>query len=246
MSRATLAGFIFTAMFLLVCVALYVSRKPTIPVPKLSNQQAHIANPSYSTPESEPPPPAISPPRKTSAESEAAVSVPIGTYYAVDSGLFQDRNNADALAVRMPQKYHTEITPMNFHGRRLYRVRTIVPTEADANALVTELAHDPNLHARISAIHPKSSAEAKAAASVDAVAHYTVDSGLFQDRSNADALAAQIPQQYRTEITPMNVHGRKLYRVRTLVPNEEDADALATKLSHDLKLHALITPIHKP
>ncbi len=164
----------------------------------------------------------------------------------MDSGLFQDRNNADVLAAQIPQQYRTEITPMNVHGRRLYRVRTIVPTEADANALVTKLAHDPNLHARISAIHPKSSTEAKAAVSVDAVAHYTVDSGLFQDRSNADALAAQIPQQYRTEITPMNVHGRRLYGVRTLVPNEEDADALATKLAHDLKLHALITPIHKP
>jgi len=246
MSRAALAGCIFTAVFLLVCVDLYVSRNSTIPVPKLSNQPAAIANPSSSTRESEPPEPAISPPRKTSRASEAAVSVPVDAYYAVDSGLFQDRNNAEALAAGMPQQYRTEITPMNVHGRRLYRVRTIVPTEAEANALVTKLAHDPNLHARISAIHPKSSAEAKAAVPVDAVAHYTVDSGLFQNRSNADALAARMPQEYRTEITPMDVHGRRLYRVRTLVPNEEDAEALAAKLAHDLNLHALITPIHQP
>jgi cell division septation protein DedD len=153
MSRITLVGCIFAAVLFLVVVGFFISHKPTNPTPNPSVQQAQTASPSSSAPESNPAAPATPPPAKTSAVSEAAASVPVGTHFAVDSGLFQDRNNADALAARMPQQYRTEITPMNVHGRRLYRVRTIVPSETEANALATKLAHDQNLHAHISRIH---------------------------------------------------------------------------------------------
>jgi hypothetical protein len=53
-SQLTLVGSIFAAVFLLVCVGLLVSHKPTIPAPKLANQQTPMANRSSSTRESKP------------------------------------------------------------------------------------------------------------------------------------------------------------------------------------------------
>ncbi len=163
MSRVTLVGCIFAAALFLVIVGFFIANRPAIPSSNSTVQQvpqAKLSAPAPTpapalvpAPEPEAAAPATAPPAKTSAVSEAAVSVPAGTHYAVDSGLFQDRNNAEALTARMPEQYRTTITPVNVHGRTLYRVRTIVLSESDANALAAKLAHDVKLQARITPIH---------------------------------------------------------------------------------------------
>lgn len=164
MSRITLIGCIFAAALFLVIVGFYIANKPAIPSSNSTAQQtpqAKISAPASTpapalvpAPEPDPAPaPASARAAKTRAVSKPAAPHLARTHYAVDSGLFQDRKNADALAAHLPQQYRTTITPLNVHGRTLFRVRTFVSTETDANALATKLAHDQNLHAHVSPIH---------------------------------------------------------------------------------------------
>jgi hypothetical protein len=75
---------------------------------------------------------------------------------------------------------------------------------------------------------------------------YAVDLGSFLDRNNADRLAASIPKNYQTTVMQAEVHGKLFYRVRTIVPTQTDATALAAKLAREQKLAPRITPIQKP
>ena len=156
MSRIALVGSIFVAVLFLVCVGFFIARRPVSPQPNRTSQQAPspaapTPSPSEQRPAAVPTPPPV---KITAAPSAAPATVhPAGAHFTVDSGLFQDRNNAETLAARIPKQYKTEITPLTVRGKKLYRVRTTVPSESDANTLAANLARDLHLQARITPIH---------------------------------------------------------------------------------------------
>lgn len=156
MSRIALAGSVFVAVLFLVCVGFFIARRPVLPQPSRTSQQAPPpAAPIPSVSEQHPAAVPIPPPVKVTAAPSAAPTTvhPAGAHFAVDSGLFQDRNNAETLAARIPKQFKTEITPLTVHGKKLYRVRTTVPSESDASTLAANLARDLHLQARITPIH---------------------------------------------------------------------------------------------
>jgi cell division protein FtsN len=156
MSRIALVGSIFVAVLFLVCVGFFIARRPVSPQPNRTSQQAPppaapTPSPSEQHPAAVPTPPPV---KITAAPSAAPATVhPAGAHFTVDSGLFQDRNNAETLAARIPKQYKTEITPLTVRGKKLYRVRTTVPSESDAKVLAANLARDLHLQARITPIH---------------------------------------------------------------------------------------------
>ncbi|MFY9530154.1 MAG: SPOR domain-containing protein [Candidatus Acidiferrales bacterium] len=74
--------------------------------------------------------------------------------FAVQVGAFEKRARADELALQLSNRFQKPVltTPTNAGNRTLYRVRILVDTKADADALVLTLFRDQNLKAWIVAV----------------------------------------------------------------------------------------------
>jgi SPOR domain len=72
----------------------------------------------------------------------------------VDAGSYTIRANAERLVSEIPQKHqpHTSITPVTVHGKLFYRVRILVATKAEADALSAQLLQKEKVHAVILAL----------------------------------------------------------------------------------------------
>lgn len=102
-------------------------------------------------PHPSPPPSAPATAAKEPASQPVAPQPPTPFHFAVQGGAFAKRANAEALSLRLSGKYKrtTLVTPMEVRGKTLYRVRILVETKADAEALVASLARDDKLSAWI-------------------------------------------------------------------------------------------------
>ncbi len=71
--------------------------------------------------------------------------------YAVDAGSYQVRSNAEGLVSHLPRKYQPQatLTPVRVRGTLFYRVRVVVATKADADALSAHLLQTEKVHAVI-------------------------------------------------------------------------------------------------
>jgi len=111
-----------------------------------------------------PPPPASQPaaPQPTAKQPAATAKEPASKpaepqppaqplthfHFAVQGGAFAKRANAEALSLRLSGKYKrtTLVTPVEVGGKAYYRVRILVETRADADALAASLARDDGLN----------------------------------------------------------------------------------------------------
>ena len=100
-----------------------------------------------SPPHPSPPPSAPPTAMKEPASTTAAPQPPTPFHFAVQGGAFAKRANAEALSLQLSGKYKrtTLVTPVEVHGRTLYRVRILVETKADAETLAASLARDDKL-----------------------------------------------------------------------------------------------------
>ncbi len=76
-------------------------------------------------------------------------------------------------------------------------------------------------------------------------ARFAVQLGAFLKRANAEALANRISTRYQREalVTPWEVNGRTVYRVRVLVETEPEAEALSARIRREQELKTWIVTI---
>jgi cell division protein FtsN len=81
--------------------------------------------------------------------------------------------------------------------------------------------------------------------STTSATRYAVDAGLFRDPANASGVVARLPAQFKpqAQITPVKMQSGTLYRVRIIVEDKDEADALAQALLTQQKLQAVVTPV---
>jgi cell division septation protein DedD len=86
--------------------------------------------------------------------TQPLIGTPARPQFAVQVSAFEKRARADALALQLSTRYQKPVltTPTNVGSRTLYRVRILVDTKADADALVLTLSRDQNLKAWIVAV----------------------------------------------------------------------------------------------
>jgi len=96
-------------------------------------------------------PPAAKPAPASKPPVQAA---PVQARYAVDAGSYTIRSNAERLVSEMPRNHqpHTTITPVTVRGKLFYRVRVVVATKAEADALSAQLLQKEKVHAVILAL----------------------------------------------------------------------------------------------
>ena len=77
------------------------------------------------------------------------------------------------------------------------------------------------------------------------VKNYAVDAGIFREKSNAESLAKRIWNRHQAQamITPIQLHGQTLYRVRLLVESQQKAQTLTTSLLQEENIQASVHPI---
>jgi cell division protein FtsN len=75
------------------------------------------------------------------------IGTPARPQFAVQVSAFEKRAHADALALQLSTRYQKPVltTPTNVGGRTLYRVRILVDTKAEADALAVTLSREQNL-----------------------------------------------------------------------------------------------------
>ena len=101
------------------------------------------------------PKPKSSPAKNPATTSKPPVrAAPEQARYAVDAGSYTIRSNAERLVSEIPGKHqaHTSITPVKVRGKLFYRVRILVTTKAEADALSVQLLQKEKVHAVILAL----------------------------------------------------------------------------------------------
>jgi cell division septation protein DedD len=123
---------------LILIAALLASRcGGNAPQPPSPSQPSATPTTATKQPESNPP----------NAPQPPAAQTPTHFHFALQARAFQNRANAEALSLQLSGKYHrtTLVTPVEAGGRTFYRVRILVETKADADALSASLVRDEKI-----------------------------------------------------------------------------------------------------
>lgn len=88
-------------------------------------------------------------------------------------------------------------------------------------------------------------AAAKAASAKAPTMRFAVQLGAFEERASANALASRINAAYKrsTQVMPVRVEGKTLYRVRIAMETEAQATALAARIRREQKIRAIVVPL---
>jgi len=75
--------------------------------------------------------------------------------------------------------------------------------------------------------------------------HFAVQVAAFNRRADAEALAAQVSEQYglQTLVAPVEAGGETMYRVRLLVASKDEAESVADSFLRNEKLKVWIVPL---
>ena len=75
--------------------------------------------------------------------------------------------------------------------------------------------------------------------------HFAIQVAAFNRRADAEALAAQISEQYglQTLVAPVEAGGATMYRVRLLVASKDEAESVADSFLRNEKLKVWIVPL---
>lgn len=101
-----------------------------------------------STPAPQPSEPSAPATVAKAAEPPAATTTPAAPLrFAVQVGAFGDKAEADLLALRLSERFHQPVltTPTQVGSRTLYRVRILVATKPEAEALALSLLRDDHI-----------------------------------------------------------------------------------------------------
>jgi hypothetical protein len=130
------------------------SPAPPAEKPPASSAPHVIVNPPPKASPAVAPKPAPTPKKPLATAKPPVEAGPFHARYLLEAGSYEISSNAEGLVSRLPREYqaHTTVTPVRVRGKLFYRVRILVATEAEANALAAHLIQREKVHPRISSL----------------------------------------------------------------------------------------------